>query len=380
MAAMAAVSSSVFPSKAPVLPSPARFQTTFAKTSFEKEARQVVLNVYYKLRCESPNESYKAIVQRTSELTRVGYSTIFRWKKLVQSSPDGTSSVPSHKRKRKRSAPPTPSLLDSFDRGTLRLIVHDFFRRNKCPTLSKVLEVARDNDKFPKISRTTLWRALVDLGFTFVKRNRDSLLMERTDLLNPIELVWSQVKGSIAGANKTFKLAEVELLTPGALQQVTPDDWKAYARHVIDVENKMSEADCLSDAVIDSVVIHLGSDDDKSSDEDMDDSSDEDMGCESLSCSKLKGPSHVGAVSETFLDSEGCGHRDHDGRGGAEYLLLAEAAEAAPVATVAELRETSLPRLSKRTEAETRRLRGVFSYGATPSSALLFKNSALEIR
>lgn len=101
--------------------------------------------------------------------------------------------------------------------------------------------------------------------------------------LNPIELVWSQVKGSIAGANKTFKLAEVELLTPGALQQVTPDDWKAYARHVIDVENKMWEADCLSDAVIDSVVIHLGSDDDKSSDEDMDDSSDEDMGCESLS-------------------------------------------------------------------------------------------------
>ncbi|KAG0410409.1 hypothetical protein HPB47_012473 [Ixodes persulcatus] len=334
---MAAVSSSVSPSKAPVLPSPARFQTTFAKTSFGKEARQVVLNVYYKLRCESPNESYKAIVQRTSELTRVGYSTIFRWKKLVQSSPDGTPSVPSPKRKRKRSAPPTPSLLDSFDRGTLRLIVHDLFRRNECPTLSK----------FPKISRTTLWRALVDLGFTFVKRNRDSLLMERTDLvlwpiqewltdndivwdrtflkaelldlverarltmpglqkyriddiaeqhghtvlrlppyhceLNPIELVWSQVEGSIAGANKTFKLAEVELLTPGALQQVTPDDWKAYARHVIDVENKMWEADCLSDAVIDSVVIHLGSDDDKSSDEDMDDSSDEDMGCESLS-------------------------------------------------------------------------------------------------
>lgn len=91
------------------------------------------------------------------------------------------------------------------------------------------------------------------------------------------------MKGSIAGANKTFKLVEVELLTPGALQQVTNGDWKAYARHVIDVENKMWEADCLSDAVIDGVVIHLGSDDDKSSNEDMDDSSDEDMGCESLS-------------------------------------------------------------------------------------------------
>ncbi|KAM7287678.1 uncharacterized protein ISCGN_031369 [Ixodes scapularis] len=374
MAAMAAVSSSVSSSKAPVLPSPARFQTTFAKTSFGEEARQVVLNVYYKLRCESPIESYKAIVRRTSELTRVGYSTIFRWKKLVQSIPDGTPSVPSPKRKRKRSAPPTPSLLDSFDLGTLRLIVHGFFRRSECPTLSKVLGVAWDNDKFHKISRTKLWRALVDLGFTFVKRNRDSLLMERTYLvfwratylrairmhhlvhktvyyqdetwvnaghtrskvlkdttvktprdafnkgltvglknpsgkgerfivvhagsnegfvddaaevfrakkgngdyheemngarfekwftekllqnLRPNSVIvmdnasYHSVKGSIAGANKSFKLAEVGVLTP--------------------------------DTVIDSVVIHLGSDDDKSSDEDMDDSSDEDMACESLS-------------------------------------------------------------------------------------------------
>ncbi|XP_040070412.1 uncharacterized protein LOC120843204 [Ixodes scapularis] len=284
------------------------------------------------------------------------------------------------------------------------------------PSKAPVLEVARDNDKFPKISRTTLWRALVDLGFTFVKRNRDSLLTERTDLvlwcatylrairkhrlhdktiyyldetwvnaghtrskvwkdtteavkalLTVLQKFWAK-KGSgdyheeidgarfeewftekllpnlrpnsvidmenapyhavrlhtlpssrtrkqaiqkwltyndvvwdptflkaelldlverarltMPGANKTFKLAEVELLTPGALQQVTPDDWKAYPRHVIDVENKMWEADCFSDTVIDSVVIHLGSDDNKSSDEDMADSSDEDMGCEYLS-------------------------------------------------------------------------------------------------
>ncbi|KAG0426904.1 hypothetical protein HPB47_026023, partial [Ixodes persulcatus] len=258
-----------------------------------------------------------------------------------------------------------------------------------------------DNDKFLKISRTTMWRALADLGFTFVKRNRDSL-MERTDLvlwsatylrairkhrlddktiyyldetgvnagdsssrtrkqsiqewltnndiiwdpiflkaelldlvemarltmpglqkyrideiaeqhghsvlrlppyrseLNPIELVRSQVKGSIAGENKTYKLAEVELLTPGALQQLTPDDWKAYARHVIDVENKMWEADCLSDTVIDSVVIHLGSDDDKSSDEDMNDSSDEDMGSKSRFRSP-RDPSRLICVCYTTL-------------------------------------------------------------------------------
>ncbi|XP_040077703.1 uncharacterized protein LOC120849529 [Ixodes scapularis] len=118
MAAMAAVSSSVSPSKAPVLPSPARFQTTFAKTSFLKEARQVVLNVYYKLRCG--NNSFSRVLMAR------------RW----------------------------------------------YLRPSE-----KEREVAQQNDKFPKISRTTLWRALVDLGFTFVKRNRDSLLMERTDLV-----------------------------------------------------------------------------------------------------------------------------------------------------------------------------------------------------
>ncbi|XP_077494463.1 lipase member K-like [Amblyomma americanum] len=44
---------------------------------------------------------------------------------------------------------------------------------------------------------------------------------------DPIELVWSQVKGYIASRNKSFTLAEVEKLLPEALASVTLDEAKA---------------------------------------------------------------------------------------------------------------------------------------------------------
>lgn len=40
--------------------------------------------------------------------------------------------------------------------------------------------------------------------------------------LNPIELVWAQVKGHVAKNNKTFKMNEVRSLFEEGLRQVTP--------------------------------------------------------------------------------------------------------------------------------------------------------------
>ncbi|CAN7937608.1 unnamed protein product, partial [Ixodes hexagonus] len=148
------------------------------------ETRQVVLNVYCKLRTEYPSESYREIVRRTSELTGVGYSTIFRWKKLVQpgTSP-GVPSVPSPLRTKQKAVPPS-SALDSFHHQALWLIVHDFFRRNEFPTLSKAGPLFANLSRYNKtIARITLWRVLKKLGFTFTKHQRDSVLMERMDLV-----------------------------------------------------------------------------------------------------------------------------------------------------------------------------------------------------
>lgn len=60
-----------------------------------------------------------------------------------------------------------------------------FFRRNEMPTLDKVLKVVSDDkDIFSKnISRTTLYRILKDLGFSFGKRKRQATLLERQDII-----------------------------------------------------------------------------------------------------------------------------------------------------------------------------------------------------
>ncbi|XP_042144476.1 uncharacterized protein LOC115328335 [Ixodes scapularis] len=94
--------------------------------------------------------------------------------------------------------------------------------------------------------------------------------------LNPIELVWSQVKGYIASRNVTFKLADVEALTPVALQQVTAENWSSYVHHAIGVEERMWADDGLVDIASDRLVIET--DEDSTTDS----SDDEDMGCDTL--------------------------------------------------------------------------------------------------
>ncbi|KAG0444868.1 hypothetical protein HPB47_013297 [Ixodes persulcatus] len=143
----------------PGFSSPHRYQTVFKKAPFSCLARLIVLNVYFKLRVEIPDAPYHETVRRVADLTGVGYATIFRWKKLVEKSAlTGAPSVPSPIRTRRERPPATPSVLDSFHHQALRLIVHGFFRRNECPTLLKA-------------------------RFTFTTRKRNSLLLERNDLV-----------------------------------------------------------------------------------------------------------------------------------------------------------------------------------------------------
>ena len=46
-------------------------------------------------------------------------------------------------------------------------------------------------------------------------------------IVNPIEMIWAQVKGYIATENKTFKLSDVEKLMPVAFDSVSLDNCKS---------------------------------------------------------------------------------------------------------------------------------------------------------
>ncbi|KAH6923948.1 hypothetical protein HPB50_009616 [Hyalomma asiaticum] len=77
--------------------------------------------------------------------------------------------------------------------------------------------------------------------------------------LNPIEHVWSDVKGFVAAANKTFKVQDVDTLWQ-RIKQVTAEKWKIYVEHVIAQEDVMRKLDHFIDDDVDTnaaVVITL---------------------------------------------------------------------------------------------------------------------------
>lgn len=85
--------------------------------------------------------------------------------------------------------------------------------------------------------------------------------------LNPIELVWAQVKGYVARNNKTFKMKDVGNLLRKGLEEVTPEKWKACIRHTIKVEEEMRQLNHTIDRVVDTFVVNLNDDESSSSDE-----------------------------------------------------------------------------------------------------------------
>ncbi|XP_042148674.1 uncharacterized protein LOC121837192 [Ixodes scapularis] len=71
---------------------------------------------------------------------------------------------------------------------------------------------------------------------------------------NPIELVWSKVKGYVASKKKLFTLQEVERLLPEALASVTQEDWRNCCTHVQRVEDEAWERNIIVDSEIEPVV------------------------------------------------------------------------------------------------------------------------------
>ena len=74
--------------------------------------------------------------------------------------------------------------------------------------------------------------------------------------LNPIELIWAQVKRFVAQRNTTFKMKDVEALVREGLDRVTSGDWKNAISHVHKIEEQYWESDRLIDA-LDPVIIPL---------------------------------------------------------------------------------------------------------------------------
>lgn len=75
--------------------------------------------------------------------------------------------------------------------------------------------------------------------------------------LNPIELIWAQVKGEVARNNTTFKLKDVQNLLHAAIQNVTKENWVKAIDHVRSIETKMWEVDEIQEN-LEEFIINVG--------------------------------------------------------------------------------------------------------------------------
>ena len=79
--------------------------------------------------------------------------------------------------------------------------------------------------------------------------------------LNPIELIWAQVKGAIAKNNTTFTTTDMIPMIKNGFAQVSAQDWKKCCRHVMNIEDKYWESDIAKDGEMDKVEFIVCSED-----------------------------------------------------------------------------------------------------------------------
>ncbi|XP_048250644.1 uncharacterized protein LOC125378733 [Haliotis rufescens] len=74
--------------------------------------------------------------------------------------------------------------------------------------------------------------------------------------LNPIELIWGDLKNMVARQNKTFKLADVKQIVLKGMGEIKDVRWANCVQHVIKVEEEYWKQDCIRPDTVQPVVVH----------------------------------------------------------------------------------------------------------------------------
>ncbi|CAG9119893.1 unnamed protein product [Plutella xylostella] len=93
--------------------------------------------------------------------------------------------------------------------------------------------------------------------------------------LNPIELIWAQVKSYVGRNNKSFKMAEIKTLLNEGFARIGAKQWSKCVNHVLKEEEELKKLDGILDTTSDDIVVPLiiavtGDTSDSDDDEDED--------------------------------------------------------------------------------------------------------------
>lgn len=97
--------------------------------------------------------------------------------------------------------------------------------------------------------------------------------------LNPIELIWADVKSYVASRNVSCNISDAKVLCEERISAMGPEDWARKCNHVKKIEEEYAARESLIDTLVESFVISL----DRDSDFDSSEHSDVESGIEELS-------------------------------------------------------------------------------------------------
>lgn len=122
--------------------------------------------------------TYRQLILEISKASGVGQRTIQTT--LSEYKSQGTVSSPSKERFR----PTIIEKIDEFDKNAIRQKIHNFWRNREIPTIKKMLVAINEDETLPNMKRTSFQAVLKYLQFEYLKKNHNSALLEREDLIN----------------------------------------------------------------------------------------------------------------------------------------------------------------------------------------------------
>lgn len=187
------------------------------KSYISKAEKDIILNIFKKEIHSKKDIPINVVAEQAASASGVGIASVFRIIKEYKQ--DGIL----HSPKRTKSRKSILDDVDDFDVNAIRRKVHSFFRRNEIPTINKVLKAVNDDCDLPNFKRTTFHSLLKKIGFKYLKRGRNSSLVEKENIILWRRRYLRTIKGMRQEGRKIYYMDETWLNAGHTLDKVWRD-------------------------------------------------------------------------------------------------------------------------------------------------------------
>ena len=163
--------------------SPECYQLKKKRKIFTSGEREMILSVYKHFRAKTVDGGITTVheaARQTAEAVGASCTTVLQVKADYRNG-KGLETPRKHRGTERKVT--RLQKYDSFTQAAIRRKVHMLYREDDLPTLNKVVSIVNEDDDLPTFSKTTMRRLLLDIRFKYIKRKRESLLIDREDIV-----------------------------------------------------------------------------------------------------------------------------------------------------------------------------------------------------